>query len=586
MARRSPSVIVGAVLVSCAALAAQQRAPCTGVLRTADGAPLAGAEVTFAFEPGIVTPGERDRVTATTDQQGHFAGELVLGNVYTVWAIGPADEKGVRAMCRPAANAAAGWPLELAAADRRGPVRVQVAGTAPWIAEGPLALRVCVAGPLALRDVPVPGDGPIALPPCPTDVVALALLDGRGGIISVRTIDLATPAVVFAAPREIDVIAHDDQGAALAGVRIVQSAQSAVPQVETLLDSSQLGDRLLAITDAGGRARVRAPFTQDGLRFLLLHADAPGHSRAIAGWANGKRLAPPHGAIPADDDPLEFELPLAPPTQARIAGLPGSGASGWYRQQVDAVFATGNTEMQCVAVPGVIRDGTCTMPASVHGAFMRLCVPQSGGVHTSAWCYGKGELCPIDLDALRTFQLVVVDDVGQPAAGTQIGIASTGGSSRIEWLDRFALPADGRIALRLPYQDLVLYAATAAAHGAAVVSNGRAPGELRIVLQPIPVVTLRAVDEAGAPVAGARVEWLNRAFRTKSKEAEDHELDRISFERGVRLLGLACSDATGMLRLPFPARASEWQVKVRAGARRSTLFALQPGTALQAVVVK
>lgn len=65
-----------------------QRASCTGTLRDAAGAPIAGAVVTFSQEISQTFGVYPDRVVVPTGADGSFAGALLTGSPYVVTSDG------------------------------------------------------------------------------------------------------------------------------------------------------------------------------------------------------------------------------------------------------------------------------------------------------------------------------------------------------------------------------------------------------------------------------------------------------------------------------------------------------------------
>lgn len=586
MIRLHPASFVVLAMVS---LAAQERTPCTGIVRTADGSPLAGAEVTFAFAPSIDAPGEPERVTARTDSAGRFAADLVAGNAYVTWAIGPAGDGGVRLCSAPAAIAAAGRSIELAALDPIPTLRVQVRGTAPWIADGPLALRVLVAGPIACgRDVPLPGDGPIPLPPVPIAEPVLALIDGRGRIVDVRaTAGSAAPSVEFATPREFAVLVEDQDGKPLPGARILHRRGLAGPVYMDPLQRHGFGvaQPLLGTTDDDGRATVRVAIDD---RSGTLLAECDGHAPAMGGWSGGRRLWV-RGVEPDEEEPLRFVLEARDPVRARIEGLTAGGrAAGWSRRGLSFQFRSGSGMLSLDAADGEIREGAWIGAPAPRTTYLRLHVPARVGERVLASCYGEGaELPPIDLAALAEWRITVVDAEGRLAAGAQVGVTSIGPGTPIYWSDRVALSDEGRVTLRTALREFVVYASTGASHGAAVVEADAQPGDLRLVLASLPVAALRVVDEEGAPVAGATLECTGGSYHSPSKDPVAKELDRIGFYLGQGLFAGARSDAAGLLRVPYAARdGGSYRVRVRAGERRSDPITLTVGDTPTTVTVR
>src|SRR5262245_15506660 len=242
-------------------LAAQLRRPCLGTVVDDADQPLASAEVTMVWTPGLGRPGRLDVVRATTDARGRFKVDLVISHAYTAWAIGPARADGSRLVSEVTDRAAAGVVLQIAAWFRWKPRQLQCTGHEPWVGAGPLRLRwYCDARNDLGVDLPPSTDGQVALPPGPLIKGAVVLIDSDGRLVNLADVepDVAAPAVAFAPPLESPLDVVDAEEKPVAGA-VVEQMLSQWSTGGDAVFPPHAGHRWSAAgkTDASGRARLR-----------------------------------------------------------------------------------------------------------------------------------------------------------------------------------------------------------------------------------------------------------------------------------------------------------------------------------------
>lgn len=572
-------------LVLATLAAAQVRAPFTGTVRGLDGKPLANAQVVCAWQPGVTAFGAADRRETKTDAEGRFALELVVGNAYSVWAIGPADAKSERDVVLPSDEAAGGKQIDLLADMRMAPVSLQVSGTAPWVAEGPLALRIGIAKGIALGpDLAIPGDGLVPLPPLPTDQIQVALVDGRQNVLDLQRLDVRdSTAVAFPEVREFDALVTS-ASSALDGVHLLLQGQEVLPPARPAAGGSSLlhGCRLVATTDAKGKAHCRIPWGEKGTR--LLFAARAGYEGAVSGWFDSDRCE--NGAFAVEDAglPLRFELRPREATTVRIAG-----ADAADRLQVRFLGTTPvcirdrvarRARMTIVTIPFAASRGenceySCEGPTTTDGVTAFLGVTRDQVIPHFTLVHVRGNdtrLPEIDMRKLRTFAIEVADGDGNAMACAQVVVL--GGRSRTFLLEsgRFVTDGSGRAELRIADEDTALYATTATHCGIALLNQGVPSGLVRIAMRPLATMRLRVVDAAGAPVAGARIETKSASGALDKprpgESEEDHTLACIVFDSAYECPTPAGrTNLAGEILLRFPSTSSVITVAARLGTR-------------------
>jgi hypothetical protein len=577
--------------VLCVLLHAQARAPFTGTVRDEAGKPLANAEVTCVFVPDRGAPGAPDRATAKTSAEGCFAMQLLVGCAYTVWAIGPAGERGSRSVVWPRPDGAGGRTLDLAADERREPARLKVSGTVPWMTDGPPTLRLFVAGSCPLGpDFVIPGDGLLSLPPLPTAQIGVALFDGKGAWIQALKCDLdADSAVTFDAPREIAFEAHDGDGKPLAGVQILQRTGPPAPALDRLGDRYATGMpalHLLAVTGSDGTAIGRVAGDAG-----MLCGRLPGHADSWAGWVSGCRVQ--DGRETPDDGPLTFVLRPAGLRTLRVQGLAeGQRAEVWFGSSAWWRFKNGAGGMTYVLPSRDAADVTGAADGAADGApvyaRVRLVCDSAVPRRLAVVSYGNSaQLADVDLARLRKFALTMVDAQGHPVPGVTVGVGSPPEGWGGGWLDRFVTDGEGRAELWVDDQTgWFVYATTGKASAAHLISTADPAGSVVLELQALATMRLHVVDGEGHPVRGARPEFVGGSMGG-SVEVMDKALDSIASATHASVLALQYSNAAGELELPFLERQRvSSRFKVLAGKRVSGDIVLRAGAEVQEITIK
>lgn len=551
-----------------AALPAQARAPFTGCVLDAERKAIAGAQVTCVFAPGSMSPGAPDRVQGATDGEGRFALQLVVGNPYLVWALGPADAQGRCAVLEPDCIGAGGKVLDLIAGEQRSAVLLRVRGTAPWQQHGPLTLRLLLSGSCAVADLPLPGDGPLRLPVLPEAAITVQLLDGRGRLVHGSALDLdAQPAIDLPPPQAVPVLATDEMGRPLAGVAVLY------------------GEQVFAVTGEDGKATLHLA---EGGGWLRAHL--AGRGDAASGWMRGMRFH--NGQQVADEGPLKFELAPAEPIAVRVLGLaPGERVEVAARSSFRFRYRNGagawSAEYPATAIGDDFRfDGAS--PVDGTAAVVQVFDQDATPHRVVAGAQGLGLRLPdIDLAALRRMPIQVVDEQGRAAACAQLRVADAGPGHPVSWYAHLVTDAGGRAVLRFDRRaDYIVYAWTEAAHAAVVVAKEQPSAGLRLVLQPIATGRIRIVDATAEPVAGARLLDRGGSFRSSASRTAAGALAKASVAMLQERLRRLRSGGDGWIELPLPEGGDTVRCQAQAGARKSDLFTPKPGTAMEPIVVR
>lgn len=577
--RRSHSALCTSLLAS--ALAAQQRAPFSGRVLDQQGEPIANAAVTCVFEPDFTALGASDRASTTTDASGHFALDLVPGRAYVVWALGPADAQGDRATVHPSDEAAGGKQLDLIADERRGPMRVGIRGTNPWLVDGPLGLRLLLTeGVAAGPDLPIPGDGEIRLPPWPGEFAAIALLDGRQQPLQLLHLDrtLSEPRVLqFAAPCAVAVLAVDANGQPVARAEILSAPPAAnftprVQRIDQPYYPLRPEWRTAARTDAAGRAVVRLPAMAAGSTKLLVRR---GDLARLVLWDGVPR--------PDPAQPLLLTLQGGGAARLRVLGLGALHADVAFwdgltlshaKQQDDqvAVFAsTAPTPLRAGLMAIVQVRGEASLPVPVVAAQLSR----------------DGQFADCDLARLSRVRIDVVDAGGRPAACAQLGVTVPGSSWKVYWHHRLVTDAAGRAELLVDRsRDWCLCAVAGDACCIRLLQQGGQLAAMRMVLEPLACMTLSLVDAGDRPVRGARAVWDGGGGRLAAADLLARSRGGIAATLDIGWIGRPRSDAHGSLRIRFLEGGLQTLFRVRLGELTSEPLRLQAGEQPRRVVLQ
>jgi hypothetical protein len=548
-----------------AALAVERRATFVRV-EAADGAPLAGATVTFAGHvPHLVgLGGATDVQRVQADGRGRAQAKLLPRLCYVAWAVGPADADGRAAFSLPAAWLAAGGVQTLCAVHQGVGRSVRVDGAAAWAHRGPLRFVQVTSLP-GSEDELVPGaDGALALPPGPSGWIEARTADGAPLWIGhPRDQVLTVPP-----PRPLRVLAKDDKGAPVAGAAVrLRVGRRSTWNLDGFGGLAEHRWRDLGTTGADGVLAAEAPYAADPLQDqkqgdLLFLVGAPGRPAVAGGIANGEFYVDDHKASPPAGDALVFTLRTVPPLVGSLGKVaPGTevrlGAvcklhldRGSYRHDTRGFRAA------------VAADGSFAfddVPAEVHA--LRLCVVPPAG-HGPAPLFPPQfarelppEVAPAGDGAARSpdfaeVALRVTDARGGPARGLVAHVVpvARGASALREGAILVPLDTKGEACLRVTPGKWLVIAIAPDGHCAAAFDWGAGRGEVALAMsEPARMrVLLKGAD--GAPIAGAKV-----STRGTSTRGTDDPLQSVL--QNLRPFGRPWNDlrtdAAGRVELPF-----------------------------------
>lgn len=561
---------------------AQDRAACTGIVRDAAGAPLAGAEVVFAFESTMEAPSPSDEVVVAADDEGRFSAELRGNDLYRVWARGPARDDGSCAFAPPRAIAAATWDIEIHANTELERRRVLVSGIAPWLAEGPVSLRVGQASPpLVLAgvtapaadwssDVALPGDGPMALPICPTEPMAVTLVRDDGRVIQTRPWAPHEPSLAFDPPVEFRVEVVDGGGTPIEGAAIERTGHGGS----------------LTVTDATGKATVRVALG-DPEADVSLRAAMPGYRPEIAGWSHdGRSILSAVSAV--RDEPLQFvlaELDVGAPRVQRVLGVDtADGDAAWYRAFEMYRVTSGAASVRHSSTLSLSKEGVLRLPSTLYPPQIRIGDCGAGvDERIVALSLHDRDAAPIDFDGLQAWRVRVAGSGGELAKHVRLGLLRVTKGRRDPWLDRCALPAGGAFTLRLPKGDFWIYAWNADAHGIARIDADAEPGDVAIELRALAMRTLHVSDANGEPVVGARFDVASLRRAARGLDPGESDLASVGTNACYGWIPELRSDGKGRLRIPL-VPGLNLAGAVTLGERRSEPIALDADGVVEVVL--
>ncbi|MCA8953081.1 MAG: hypothetical protein KDE27_26450 [Planctomycetes bacterium] len=572
---------LGLALLLTSAGLAQARSPCFLTVVDAAGAPIAGAAVTCAFTPDLVSLGDTDIVTATTDERGRARCDVVVGRLYEAWGVGPPGPDGTRPVTAAHDLVSSGRVLELRAIARAAPRHVRIDGLTEWRETGGVAIRwFAVAGQDAAAELPLPADDEVLLPPGPPSPGCLAVVDAAGAFLVAAAVEEGADGEVrLPRPMAFVLTVRDAKGAPVAGAAVeypVSPGRSTLRLLESTARRRWLA-RDLGATDARGELRGLCP---EPWRF-----DAGGNRTArplLLRVRAGARIA---GVLVGGPGPVEVTLAEPVSTELTIRGLDASmhvGACSVFELKLAKGRATAFSDQPTMTRLGPSR---WSVPSGPRGFWLRIaCDERVPTVVVPERVVAPDGRETVDLDALRRFEVEVVDAAGGLApAAIAVGLPS-GGPTNLSWSGVVATDLAGRARVRLPPGPYRVYATNGSEHALAL-ATAETGGELRLTLEPIPTMRVEVRDTDGAPVAGARAFFAEGRFVAASGIGLEQQWRQVAMGLCERYAATARSDVHGELRFPAclgPGFSTRLEIHV--GARKSERFALEPDASVRVVV--
>jgi len=561
------ALAVAALAQGSGAIAVERRATFVRV-EIADGAPLAGATVTFAGHmPHLVgASGPTDVVHVQADERGRAQAKLLPGLCYVAWAVGAPDGEGSAPYSQPTSWLAAGGVATLRTLQRSTAGSVRVAGTAAWAHRGPLRYVHVASLPGPEDELTPAADGALTIPAGPTGWLEIRTADGAPlwwGFPG-RSGELTLPP-----PRALRVLAKDEKGAPIAGATVRQRiARRGAWNIDGLGAVAEDRWRVLGTTGDDGSLAIEAPYAADPLRDqkhgdLLLFVGAPGRPAVAGGVSTGDFFVDDRKATPPTGDALVFTLRPAPP----LAGALGKVAPGTevHLAAVCKLYLDrGSYLLDARGYRAVVAvDGTFVfddVPAEVHALRLSVVPPAGQGPAPMFPMRRARELPPeVAPDAVAPTKepgyadvtLRLADARGGPARGlvgylipaSQQGVFVRDSSVRVP------LDSRGEAQLRLAPGEWVVVAWSADGYCAEVFewAAGRIEAPLAMRHQPRMRLQLKGAD--GAPIAGAWVATRGTSTRGTNDPLQSalQQLRHFSSRQWSELR----TDAEGRIELPF-----------------------------------
>ncbi len=562
------AILLGLAML--AAVPAQQRAPAFGRVVDGAGEPVAGAEVHLLGGVPMLLEEEQelDELRVQTDARGRFRADLLRGSCYSVRAFGPEDQQGERSVSLAGERFGCGGHLELVVDRALRSRTVQVLGMAPWLAQGPLRLRVGLCSRWTRwLELPVGADGTVAVPPLPAGMHAFVVLDGEGQPLCVQRVPSAWPArIEIPPPLAVAVQALDGAEQPVAGAGIHALVGIFVPWRVGGYPFDRdvvLLWRRCAITDALGAAQTVAPASRHlvddmGLNLASWVAVRPGRAAVQAGDGWAMPVQAP--------TPLTFTFGDADRSAVRLIG-----ADGEPLRNSRVVVRPGNRFGN--AVLRTDGDGGLPLPAGSGASGQWLL--QAPDADTWLDLRGPAEVVDLRQTGQVTVQVIGVD--AGPAAGLLLARPvhrSTMGETH------GVLDPSGRTRLRLwPGTWLVFSVDRRGAAWQFVDVAAGSRTDCRLHLQPMHEVHGRVLSAKEQPVPAAAVSPSMRGS-SRLGEAPDAKI----LEQTIRQYNdsiCAYTDADGRYRLrlvqPPSGRGGSLQVFVDGTPRGSTLLSWGTG---------
>lgn len=580
---------VAAVLVGGASAQQVVRRPTFARVLGPDGAPLAGATVTFAGgRPELDgSVGPRDVQVVMADEKGRATAKLLPGLCYVAWAVGPADPQGRSVLTAVQGCFAASALVEIRGSDRpaeleqfapekarelqnrlvrRGPRRVTVTGAAAWTDSGPLRFVATMPYPGVDQDLTPDAAGVLEVPRGPFTTIEVRTADGAPLWSAPIEERFAIPP-----PAEIPVRTLDEREAPVAGARVdLRVDRLAGWRLDGVSSGSTTRLRPLGRTGPDGRLRVRVPAAGDPLRSpssttLLLFASAPDRASVAGGVFQGSVYVDDHKVKQWDGPDLVFHLGAAAPLRGNLG--PAPAGSSVQMTGVAKLFtsASGYTHDPRTFVVPIAADGSFEfreVPAELHSCRLSVVLPEGAanlplllpGLPSRQLPDGLTATLPGGKSAapeVAVVHVAVTEPDGGPARGI-VGFLVPGDSAGQlvrDSMARVPLDAAGGADLRLLPGRWVLTFVTPSAYGTLRLDAAAGEREVAVALKPYEVLRLRLLDGGGAPIAGARVQ-----VRGTSTQGRGDPLESLLQSLAQRMRATwpdQATDAEGRLAIRF-----------------------------------
>jgi hypothetical protein len=386
-----------------------------------------------------------------------------------------------------------------------------------------------------LRDVPIAADGKVALPPLPNVTCEVRFFCADRLVhfagYSLRD-DTQLPA-----PQVIDAVVSDDQGKRLPGVAIGRLAIAWSDAMGPFYEDRR-GERCeVAVTDGEGKARLlvaheKSPFLGVNYPAMVFVASREGHVDGISVLAEVRSENGAMAPVAADEVPtatLRFTMPAAEGQRGKLLAAAGKlpAAARWVGTLTYPHAENSLTSVEEVSVVPVGADGSFAIvgqaPGRQSGALqLRVPVPELAADDPFRRTPGVDRLVlppslssgEVDLRTIVPLRLQVVDATGGPAIGANVLCCPRYGGAYL--VPQYGVSAvtdtAGRLVLPAMLGEsfvLVVHDGTMAT-SAIDVTKDLSP--VVLTLRPMPAMSVRVVDAAGAPVAGAAFQMTGSSW--------------------------------------------------------------------------
>lgn len=513
------------VLVFLGALTAQERRAVAGKVVDAAGKPAANATVHLTTPQAphlrLAAP---EALTATTDAQGRFRAELLIGRSYAIGAVGTVQPDGAVAVSHLRLGGGAGEFLELRLLPAVPPPRLQVRGLAVWGDDGPRRVRVVMRGAPGLhREVELDGDGGALLPPLPIGEFLCEFLTAAGEPLAwtEATRPAAAPREIpidVPAPRPLRMLVRDGAGKPVPRAEVAQRTVFVAHTSAGLFDQCQREAwRSLGTTDENGGLAARVA-KSEGEWVQLFTAHRAGSATAIAAMI-GDQPVDARRAFDADATELHFELVAERPLAGQLrrsADAPFANAPGWVEVTHMLPLANGGKAHVPLLFPVTTDERGAWRAAAVPVDFVMprfladLRLPKVAGLQLPpvlAEAAGRvAELEPVVVARLPAIDLQVRRADGGPAEGAVVAVVPM---ARRRWFvetwdARHRVDRAGRARFAVAPGEALLFCTDGVAFAEHRIDERS--GTVELQLAPLATSTWRITLPNGDPAAGARLQ--------------------------------------------------------------------------------